>query len=179
MVKLSRRRDYGGPVITSRLRAMSPATISYVHAAITNTTSELLANSICSFIAAGAEDEALLYSRYWKVYEVPVTNGVNESMVFRFLNAPLESNPSDDEMAPYVAKAQAIFAIAETFWETTGNVNRVRDLCKCYPEHIELFLAHPHRATELAQLMVQWKATSAQELKERLELHPAILDGAL
>lgn len=179
LIKLARRRDYGTPVVSAKLSAMSPATISYVHTAITNTTSDKLADAICSFIAMEAEDVTLLYSRYWKIYETPMTNGVNESMVFRFLRAPLESNPSDEEMAPYVTKAQAICAVAETFWVTTGNVNRVRDLCESYPEYMELFLANPGRATELAQLMVYRKATSISDLKERLDLHPAIVDGAL
>jgi hypothetical protein len=100
-------------------------------------------------------------------------------MVLKYVDAPLDANPSLDELAPHVAKAHALCAVANTFWMVTGNVNRVREIEECYPEYVELFMAHADRALELARLMSYGKATRISDLKYHLGLHPAVTDGAL
>jgi hypothetical protein len=166
-------------VLQASLSKMRPTTIYYVHVAIKNSVQSKLLRGFYSLIAMGAEDALRHKARYWELFENPMSSSVNESMVFKYIDAPVETDTDASAMAPYVAKAHALCALANTFWLVTGNVNRVREIEECYPEYIELFTNHPERAVDLARLMSYGKATSVSELQYHLELHPAVTGGAL
>jgi hypothetical protein len=166
-------------VMKACLSKMRPTTIHFVHAAIKNSDQPKLLRGFQLLIAMGAEESLRHKARYWEVFENPVSSSVNESMVFKYIDAPVEADSDASAMAPYVAKAHALCALANAFWLVTGNVNRVREIEECYPEHVELFVNHPERAVELARLMSYGKATSVSELQYYLDLHPAVTGGAL
>lgn len=166
-------------VLQASLSKMRPTTIHYVHAAIKNSVQKNLLRGFYSLIAMCAEDSLRRKARYWELFENPMSSSVNESMVFKYIDAPVEADSEASEMQPYVAKAHALCALANTFWLVTGNVNRVREIEECYPEHVELFMNHPERAVELARLMAYGKAIEVSELQYHLKLHPAITGGAL
>jgi len=165
-------------IMVENLKEMRPATVAVVHHAINpkNASSAKLAGYFKSLIAMKAEESLLCHARFQEVHQVPMSMSVNKSMVFKYLDAPL----MDDATMPfYVAKAQALCAVANTFWEVTGNVNRVREIDQMYPQYVELFTNNPERALEMALLMGMGKITSIPDLKYHLELHPAINGGEL
>lgn len=166
-------------VVKSNLLKMSYTTVEYVHHAVMHSSQEKFVDSLMALARMDAEEPLKLKSAFWEVSEIPMSLSVNKHMVLKYVNPPLDQNPTLDELAPYVAKAHALCAMANTFWMVTGNVNRVRDIEECYPEYVELFMAHPARALELARLMAYSKATKIGDLKYHLELHPAITGGAL
>lgn len=165
--------------VKDNLRKMDAVTVFYVHHAFLNSTSEQLTSGLKTSIMMNAEEMLKQQAVFWEVFEVAMSMSVNKSMVFKYVNAPIEDNLHVDELLPYVAKAHALCALASVFWLVTGNVNRVREIEQDYPEYVELFEENAEHAVELAKLMGYGKAHRVEDLKYRLGLHPSVAEGAL